>query len=619
VSAVARLEVNDLRIDRERAGRTDTIVSSISLSIGAGETIGIVGESGSGKAMTARAIIGLLPPTLVARGEVLYGGRNLLTLRERQRRALRGREIGLVMQDPFTMLNPVLRCGAILAESLVADGTRRLRRADKRTESIRRLAEVGIADARVVDRYPFQLSGGMRQRVAIAAALARDPRFLIADEPSTALDVTTQREILALMKRLQESRGMGLILITHDLRVAFAMCDRIYVLYAGSLIEVAAAAELEAEPLHPYSHGLLWSEPPADYRVQELIGIPGSVPTPDEVAGSCTFAPRCRWVLPACRDGAPPLREVDQGRLTACIRVSEIRTEMSVVRERAEGEAHAALPEHRPPASLVHVRDVTKLFGSGDRTVTALENVSIEVGENESVGVVGESGSGKTTLARILVGLESATSGEIAIDGVDASDWTRLGSAERRKLRGAVQIVFQDPYSSLNPMLTVGSTLREAITTHDRGAKNVRAQVAELLQSVRLPAHYAERKPVALSGGERQRVAIARALAVRPKLLICDEPVSALDVSVQAQILNLFGMLRRERGIGYLFITHDLSIVRQISEYVYVMYRGHVVESGPVETVLTNPQDPYTIKLLESVPRSEGDWLAQRAEVAETL
>ncbi len=605
------LEVKGLRVERRRPGRTDTIVSSVGLALGPGETIGIVGESGSGKSMTAKAITGLLPPTVFAQGEVIYGGRNLLSLREREWRAVRGREIGLILQDPFTMLNPVMRCGTILSESLVEH--RRFHHGDQPPEAVRRLAEVGISDAAVVDRYPFQLSGGMRQRVAIAAALCRDPHVLIADEPSTALDVATQKDILALIKRIQQARGMGLVLITHDLRVAFAMCERIYVLYAGSLVEVSPSVELEAEPLHPYSHGLLMSEPPGDHRVDELVAIPGSVPAPDEVAGSCSFEPRCQWAAAACRQAAPALVEVAPGRLSACVRLDDIRVEMGGARERARRGAEPPVTSRRADA-LIQVRDAEKIFQDGNRRVAALGGVSIDVGANESVGIVGESGSGKTTLARVLVGLEHLSSGEVTIDGISASNWANLNQKDSRKLRGTVQIVFQDPYSSLNPMRSIQWTLREAIRTHDPQAKNLAGQVADLLGSVELPASYAQRKPVALSGGERQRVAIARALAANPRILICDEPVSALDVSVQAQILNLFASLRAERGIGYLFITHDLSIVRQISEYVYVMCRGLVVESGPTEQVLDDPQDPYTIKLMESVPRSGPAWLTPQDE-----
>jgi peptide/nickel transport system ATP-binding protein len=617
------LDVRDLRVGRARAGgagpgSTGIIVSSVSLSLRAGETIGIVGESGSGKSMTAKAVTGLLPPGITASGVVRYGGRNLLTLKEREWRAVRGREIGLILQDPFTMLNPVLRCGTIIAESLPRD--RALGRGQRRAEAVRRLAEVGITDPAVADRYPFQLSGGMRQRVAIAAALARDPKVLIADEPSTALDASTQQDILALIKRVQQARGMGLVLITHDLRVAFAMCDRIYVLYAGSLLETAPAGELEAEPLHPYSHGLLLSEPPADHRVRDLVSIPGSVPAPDLVAGSCPFAPRCRWATEACEQAAPPLTEValdgvPRGRLSACLRLPEIRAEMASLRERA-GQDVAAPPPGRPGTSLIQVSEVRKVFQQGSRTVTALDGVSVEVGAHESVGLVGESGSGKTTLARVLAGLESVSSGQVTIDGIPAGNWNRLTGKDRRRLRGTVQLVFQDPYSSLNPMHTVGAALAEAITIHDPAVRKVQGQVGDLLQSVGLPAGYAQRRPAALSGGERQRVAIARALAVRPRVLICDEPVSALDVSVQAQILNLLAAIRADRGVGYLFITHDLSIVRQITDYLYVMHHGRVVESGPTDQVLASPADPYTIKLLDSVPRPETDWLADHGALS---
>jgi len=344
--------------------------------------------------------------------------------------------------------------------------------------------------------------------------------------------------------------------------------------------------------------------------VRDLVSIPGSVPAADDVAGSCTFAPRCSWAQPRCGKAAPPLREVAPGRLSACVRLPEIRAEMSAQAHRAVEEGRTdAIVERQPSGALVEVRDVDKVFRRGKRTVSALEGVSLEIGENESVGLVGESGSGKTTLARILVGLESASAGEILIDGVAAGDWSRLSGSERRRLRGVVQIVFQDPYSSLNPMRTIGWTLSEAITTHDPAAREVGAQVEALLLSVGLPAPYARRKPVALSGGERQRVAIARALAVKPRILVCDEPVSALDVSVQAQILNLLATLRREREVSYLFIAHDLAIVRQVVDRLYVMHRGRIVESGPVDDVLARPRDPYTKKLLASVPRSESTWL----------
>ncbi len=402
------LQVRDLTI-RARIGAHDrTIVSDVELSLAAGETIGIVGESGSGKSMTARALMGLLPHGVTATGIVDYGGRDLFKLPERTMRSLRGSEIGLVFQDPFTMLNPLRRCGRHIDELLRNQDGGRLRRAERHAEAVRRLAEVGIRDATVANRYPFELSGGMRQRVGIAAALARDPKILIADEPSTALDVTTQREILALLKSLQESRRMGLIMITHDLRVAFAMCDRIYVLYAGALLEVAPAAEIEAEPLHPYTLGLLLSEPPGDRRLLVLPSIEGTVPEPDDVEEQCPFAARCTWSSGVCVAGPTPLRPLAPARASACVRIDEIRSEMSERRRAASGAEHVQLPPASASA-LVQGADVRKVFVSGERRVTALDGVSFEIGENESVGLVGESGSGKTTLGRCIVGLETPT------------------------------------------------------------------------------------------------------------------------------------------------------------------------------------------------------------------
>jgi peptide/nickel transport system ATP-binding protein len=612
----ALLDVQGLKIASRIGGVTRTIVADLHLSLAPGETIGIVGESGSGKSMTARALIGLLPQGVFARGEVTYEGRNLLSLSERQLAGLRGTEIGMILQDPFTMLNPLMRCGHHIDEMLRDERGRPLSSAARQAEAVRRLQEVGITDPGVVDRYPFQLSGGMRQRVAIAAALARDPKVLIADEPSTALDVTTQREILSLLKSLQDSRGMGLVLITHDLRVAFSMCDRIYVLYAGSLLETGPASALEQEPMHPYTLGLLLSEPPGDRRLSRLVAIGGSVPPPDDVADRCAFSPRCVWAQSKCSAARPELAGVELGRQTACIRVGEIRGEMAEARRLAELEAHVAA-ESRIAKPLVRVTSMVKAFeisGQGTtRTVRAVGGVSLEIGANESVGLVGESGSGKTTIGRCLVGLETPNSGQITIDGVDASDFARLSGQDRRRLRQTIQIIFQDPYSSLNPVRSVGSTLKEALALrHPRGA-NYDALMLDLLKRVGLPSTYAGRKPVALSGGERQRVAIARALAVEPRILVCDEAVSALDVSVQAQILNLFKTLRSELGMSYLFITHNLAVVRQVVERVYVLYRGEVVEEGPVDEVLDHPKHWYTARLVDSVPRSDSDWLRSAA------
>lgn len=607
----AGLKVHNLRV-QTRDGRT--IVRSIDLAVAAGETIGIVGESGSGKSMTARALIGLPPAGISTSGEVHWGQRNLIGLRERELRRIRGREVGLVMQDPFTMLNPLLRCGKQITEGLCDSSGKRLRGQQRHAEAVRRLAEVGIKDPAVAEKFPFQLSGGMRQRVGIAAALSRDPEMLIADEPSTALDVTTQKEILTLLKSLQESRGMGLILITHDLRVAMSTCERIYVMYAGSVLEVAPAENLDEEPRHPYTLGLLCSEPPADRRLAKLPAIDGAVPRPDEVSKECPFAARCQWVQPQCLQGVPSLQSVNGGsRLSACVRIDEIKAEMQAVRGRVL-DAHVGTQAPESVVDpLVCVQNARKIFKHSGGETCALDGVSIEIGACESVGLVGESGSGKTTLGRCVIGLEHPTSGTIEVAGIQAHNWRNLGGHEQTKLRHTVQMVFQDPYSSLNPVRSVGSTLQEAILARDPRAKKVGEEVGEVLKRVGLPAEYAPRKPSALSGGERQRVAIARALAMRPRLLVCDEPVSALDVSVQAQILNLFGALREDYEIAYLFITHDLAVVRQVAERLYVLLNGKVVESGASDVILDSPQHEYTRKLVASIPGVEivPDGLAQ--------
>ncbi|MGZ4413090.1 MAG: dipeptide ABC transporter ATP-binding protein [Gaiellaceae bacterium] len=599
------LEIDGLRIESRAGNEPRTIVGDMSLRLAAGETVGIVGESGSGKSMTARAVLGLLPPGLVASGTVAYQCRQILGMPESKLRQIRGGEISLVLQDPFTMLNPLRRCGRHVVELLRDENGGRLGRTASRMEAIRRLAEVGIADPGVVDRYPFQLSGGMRQRVGLAAALARDPRVLIADEPSTALDVTTQKEILALLSRLQEGRGMGVILITHDLRVAFENCDRIYVLYAGALVEVGPSVDVEAQPLHPYTLGLLLSEPPLDRKVTELPSIPGAVPRHEQVADRCVFSARCPWVQDLCTTAPPPLVTVAPGRVSACVRLDEIRDEITA--RRSPDASHApVLARVSSGAPLITVRAVAKRFAN----VVALDGVTIEVEEGESVGIVGESGSGKTTLARCLVGLERPDSGTIEVAGVRAEDLRALSSADRRRLRQSIQIVFQDPYSSLNPVRTVGAALTEALAVGGRPASGV----GELLGQVGLPVEYQARKPAALSGGERQRVAIARALAVQPKVIVCDEPVSALDVSVQAQILNLLARLRERFGLSYVFITHDLAVARQATDRVYVLYRGKLVESGSVDDVLDRPAHAYTKRLVESVPGASPAPIAVAAE-----
>ena len=600
MTAKPLLTIRDLAISA--AGRA--ITTGTNLEIARGETIAIVGESGSGKSLTAKAVARLLPPGVSATGHVGYDGTDLLALPEREMRQIRGRRLSLMLQDPFTMLNPLMKSGLHVAEML-RDRPEFRDRAALKTEVARRLGEVGITDPDVAERMPFQLSGGMSQRIALAAALARDPQLLIADEPSTALDVTTQAEVIKLLKRVQQLRGMSLILITHNLRLAFSTCDRIYVLYAGSLLEVGTARAVEADPFHPYTLGLLLSEPPPDKRVPKLIAIRGKVPRADDVAGRCVFSDRCDWAKDACRAAAPALVELVPDRFTACIRRAEIAAEMLALRRSASGAASTTAPPASSIKPIIRAANLVKNFaGRRGHAVQALKGVSIEVRPGESVGLVGESGSGKTTLGRILVGLETPTSGKVEIGDRDASDFSTMTSLDRAATRRTIQMVFQDPYSTLNPRHSVRRSLSEAIGTIGHFPRSdVDARVAELLREVGLPEHYADRRPSSLSGGERQRVAIARALSVKPKILVCDEPVSALDVSVQAQILNLFKRLQLELGLSYLFITHDLAVVRQVAERIYVLYLGEIVEHGRAEDVISHPQHPYTKRLIDSIPR----------------
>jgi peptide/nickel transport system ATP-binding protein len=398
------LTVRDLGV-RTHDGRT--LVTNVDLTLAAGEAVAIVGESGSGKSLTARAITGLLPGGLAASGSIRYRGHELIGMKERARAKLRGAELSMILQDPFTMLHPMRRCGDIITETLHDDRGRRLSRSARRGEAVARLAEVGITDEHVARQHPFELSGGMRQRVAIAAALAQNPRLLIADEPSTALDVTTQQEVLALLRQLQRSRGMALVLITHDLRVAFSVCSRIHVFYAGSIAEVGPSEGVAQRPLHPYTLGLLLAEPPIDRRVRDLISIPGSVPTPDSVVGRCSFAARCEWVSDPCTTSKPALVRLSSGRDVACVRHSQIAPDMEQSRAAHSEPIHlddAAAPE----SPLLTIRDLEVTYprrGRRGHDVHALKGVSIDIGRGESVGIVGESGSGKTTLGRSLVGL----------------------------------------------------------------------------------------------------------------------------------------------------------------------------------------------------------------------
>ncbi|MFE3829370.1 dipeptide ABC transporter ATP-binding protein [Streptomyces sp. NPDC059092] len=594
------LSVSGLTI---RAADGRTLVSDVSFGLRAGETIGIVGESGSGKSLTARAITGLLPRDIQAEGEVTLDGGSVLSAPESVLRRMRGRKMSLLMQDPFTMLNPVQTAATHVVESLRDPAAHR---GAMKAEIERRLAEVGLA-ADVAARYPFQLSGGMRQRLAMACALAGDPELLIADEPTTALDVMTQSEVLALLGKITRQRGMALVLITHDLGVAFSVCDRVHVMYAGSLVEEGPARDLAETAGHPYTVRLKLAEPPFDHFAARLSTIPGRVPPADSVATRCAFAARCSWAADVCRDGRPPLRRIGPARSSACVRIDDIRDTLQ--REIGKGPRASPRPAAGTAPSLLVVDDVRKSYTNSPvigkrRTVTALRGVSFELGAGESLGLVGETGSGKSTIARILLGLATADAGRITLGDLDLASYRALRPRERREARRKVQMVFQDPYASLNPARTVGGVLSEVLRV--AGRDEHADGVAELLTRVGLPVEYATRLPSDLSGGERQRVAIARALARRPELLICDEPVAALDVSAQAQVLSLLRELRARHRMAILFITHDLAVVRQMAERLIVLRHGEIVEAGSVEEVLEKPRHPYTRTLVDAVRKTRG-------------
>jgi len=598
------LAVDNLGVTAGLAPSRRTLVRDVTLLVRRGETHGIVGESGSGKSLTSRSIVGLLPAGLKAEGSIRFDGTELLGASERVLRGVRGARISLLLQDPFTMLNPLQTVATHIAESLPRRDKRS--RSEIRREVVRRLAEVGLT-AEVAERYPFQISGGMRQRVALAAALAGDPALLIADEPTTALDVTTQAEVLELLRNIQRRRQMALILVTHDLRVAFSVCDHVHVMYAGSVAERAPAADLRAEPKHPYSLGLMLAEPPVGHYVAELAAIPGTMPQADSAEERCAFAERCSWSDSQCTTQRPPLREIGPGRGSACLRLDEIGGEL-LDRARAVERADAKPAVSVGGEQILVLEDVVKTFRTTPlvgrrRETTALDGVGFCIAEGESVGVVGETGSGKTTIARSILGLTTPDSGSIRLAGVEAADRRTLSRAQRAGLYQLVQVVFQDPYASLNPSMTVGSALREVLSRRPGGGPpSGSEEIAQLLEQVGLPRTYAGRLPAALSGGERQRVAIARALAMQPKLLLCDEPVAALDVSAQAQVLGLLRQIRRESALSMLFITHDLAVVRQMTDRVVVLYQGKVVEMGDTEDILDKPQHEYTRRLIDSVP-----------------
>ncbi len=623
-AAAAVLRVEGLRVAFATARGVVTAVDGVDWSVAPGEILALVGESGCGKSVSALAVMGLLarPAARVTGGRILFGGRDLLALSNAQMRALRGREIAMIFQEPMTSLNPVLSIGLQIMEPLrihlgMGEAAARRRAAEL-------LALVGITEPeRRLDQFPHHLSGGMRQRVMIAIGIACEPKLIIADEPTTALDVTIQAQILELLKDLSRRLGITLVLITHNLGVVARYADRVAVMYAGRLVEEGPAEQVFTRPRHPYTAGLLRSVPrldrPRGAALETIEGLPPDLLHPP---AGCRFAPRCAHRAMICaRD--PALAPVAPGQRAACHRADEIAPASAA----AAAAVAAAAPEPAAAigdgaAPLLEVRGLRKHFvvASGGRrggapgVVRAVEEVSFAVPPGRTLGLVGESGCGKTTVGRAVLRLDDPTGGEILYAGEDLA---AAGRRRMRALRSDIQVIFQDPYSSLNPRMTIGATIGEPLRVRRRmGRRAARGRTAELLHQVGLRPEMAERYPHQLSGGQRQRVGIARALAFEPRFIVCDEPVSALDVSIQAQIINLLDGLQRRLGLAYLFIAHDLAVVRHIAHRVAVMYLGRVMEMAGRDALYATPLHPYTRALLDAAPIPDPGIERRRAAAA---
>ncbi|SDS56332.1 ABC transporter ATP-binding protein [Jiangella sp. DSM 45060] len=648
------LAIRDLRVTfraGRAVGRDVHAVRGADLSVAEGETLAVVGESGSGKSVTMMAALGLLPENAEVAGSIRLRGRELLAMDERALRSVRGAEIGVIFQDPMSSLNPVHTVSRQISEAIRAHAD--VSRGAAHARAVELLGEVGIPDPRTrADDYPHQFSGGMRQRVMIAMALACGPRVLVADEPTTALDVTVQAQIVDLVDRIRRDRGMAVIWISHDLGVVAQLADRVTVMYAGRVVEQAPCADLFTAAVHPYTAGLLRAMPRLDAPAgSQLEVIPGGLPDPETQPEGCVFAPRCDHAHDPCAAARPALLPLAAGggHAVSCHRSGELsagggglsaggggpravvagplparvgptlRAGTDNVRARdasaadapaadAPAPAAAGLPaDAAAPSPVVVALEDLRVHYRGRSSwrrpaapVRAVDGVSLELERGRTLGLVGESGSGKSTLARALLGLEQPSGGTVAFGGRVLDS---MSAAGLRELRRTAQMVFQDPAASMNPALRVEDVVAEPLRINRRGtAAEQRARAAELLEVVELPRELGRRYPHQLSGGQRQRVAIARGLALDPEVLVCDEPVSALDVSVQAQIITLLSRLQVELGLSLLVISHDLAVIRTIAHRVAVMYLGQIVELGGRDDVFGRPRHPYTRGLLDAVP-----------------
>ncbi|MBI4920943.1 MAG: ABC transporter ATP-binding protein [Devosia nanyangense] len=623
----ALLEIDRLAVEFDTRRGVVYGLRGATLSIGRGETLAIVGESGSGKSVTAQAVMGLIDvPGRISGGDIRWKGETLLGPHgSRAARDIRGKEIALVFQDPMTSLNPLMKIGVQIGEVL----RRHLGMSESEAHSrvLELLEAVGIpAPPRRAAQYPHELSGGMRQRVMIAMAIACEPQLLIADEPTTALDVTIQAQVLELLAGLQQTLKLSVLLITHDLGVVAGLCHRIAVMYAGRIVETGLADDVFNRPAHPYTQGLIRSTPRLDDHTDRLVSIEGAPPNMLAPPTGCAFRVRCPLAEARCEQ-EPPLVQSRTGATVACWRPDEAAwgipaatpqarvkgngyyDQMVAEYQPASVPAEAAAAASRPPVTpLLSVRDLgvdyevsSPGFWGKARKISALKGISFDLYPGETLGLVGESGSGKTTTGRAVLRRLEASEGRIYFKGQDI---TNVHGDELRQLRRKMQLVFQDPYASLNPRMKILDIVAEPLIAHGvvRNSDEAREQITELLRLVGLSRDATDRFPYAFSGGQRQRVGIARALALKPEFIVADEPVSALDVSVRAQVVNLLQDLQKELGISYLFIAHDLSVVRHISHRVAILYSGRMVEIADRDSLYEHPRHPYTEALLSAVP-----------------
>ena len=599
------LRISNLKTRLGDAGNPVYAVDGVDIEVRKGEVFALLGESGCGKSMTALSAMRLLPPSgTIVEGQAYLGDTSLFDLPEREMRRVRGGRMGMIFQEPMTSLNAVVTIGEQIGEAV------RLHDRDSRDAVSRRVVEllrsVGIPDPeRRAREYPHQLSGGMKQRVMIAIALAGRPSLLIADEPTTALDVTIQAQVLSLLKDLQRDTGMAVLLITHDLGVVSEVADRVAVMYAGQIIELAETRKFFRQPAHPYSRKLFRSLPSLGNRGQELAVIEGSVPRLNQRFSRCRFRERCDQAQEICAQQAPAWSETALGSGVRC-HLFEHLPALSALSGKRATENHAGSAEQA--GNLLEVEGLRVHFpihkGVLRRVighVKAVDDLSLSIAQGRTMALVGESGCGKTTAGKGILQLIRPTAGSVRFDG---DDLTRLPAGKLRARRADMQIIFQDPVASMNPRMLVGDIILEGMQAQKIGVSRTerQARIRDLLDRVGLSVDAADRYPNEFSGGQRQRICIARALAVDPRFIVCDEPTSALDVSVQAQVLNLLKDLQHQRGLSYLFITHNIAVVSYLAHEVAVMYLGRIVEQGTVEEVLQSPRHPYTQALLSAVP-----------------